>query len=32
MVFDHGIGVARASKKRWREMAARGGARLADEK
>jgi uncharacterized membrane protein len=32
MVFDHGIGVARTSKAKWREIAARGGARLADEK
>lgn len=29
MVYDHGIGVARQSKKKWRELAARGGANLA---
>ncbi|HEX2101564.1 MAG TPA: DUF2231 domain-containing protein, partial [Candidatus Synoicihabitans sp.] len=32
LVFDHGIGVARQSKKKWREIAARGGARLPEEK
>jgi uncharacterized membrane protein len=32
MVFDHGIGVARTSKKKWRQVAARAGARLPDEK
>lgn len=32
MVFDHGIGVARQSKKKWREIAARGGANLPPEK
>lgn len=32
MVFDHGIGVARESKKRWRAIAERGGAKLAPEK
>jgi uncharacterized membrane protein len=31
MVFDHGVSVARQSKKVWRERAARGGARLPDE-
>lgn len=31
MVFDHGVSVARHSKKTWRERAARGGARLPDE-
>lgn len=28
MVFDHGTSVARQSKKKWREIARRGGARL----
>jgi uncharacterized membrane protein len=28
MVFDHGISVARESKKKWRAIAERGGARL----
>lgn len=28
MVFDHGVGIARESKKKWRRIAARGGARL----
>jgi uncharacterized membrane protein len=32
MVFDHGIGVARMSKKKWREIAARGNARLPEVK
>lgn len=32
MVFDHGIGVARSSKKKWREVAIRGGARVPEEK
>ena len=32
MVFDHGIGVARQSKKKWRAIAARGGANLPEEK
>ena len=32
MVFDHGIGVARHSKKYWRGIATRGGARLPEEK
>lgn len=30
MVFDHGVGVARQSKKKWRQIAARGGSRLPD--
>lgn len=32
MVFDHGISVARKSKKKWRAIAGRSGARLAPEK
>lgn len=32
MAFDHGIAVARTSKKRWREVAVRAGARVAEEK
>lgn len=32
MVFDHGISVARHSKKTWRDRAVRGGARVPDEK
>ena len=32
MVYAHGIGVARHSKKRWRQIAKRGGARLPPEK
>jgi uncharacterized membrane protein len=32
MVFDQGIAVARLSKKKWRAIAARGGARLPEEK
>jgi uncharacterized membrane protein len=32
MVFDHGISVARESKKKWRAIAERGGARLPPEK
>lgn len=32
MAFDHGISVARQSKKKWREIARRGGARLPDPK
>jgi uncharacterized membrane protein len=32
MVFDHGIGVARSSKKRWREVAVHAGARVPEEK
>jgi uncharacterized membrane protein len=32
MVFDHGIAVARESKKEWREIARRGGSRVPDEK
>lgn len=32
MVFDQGISVARESKKKWRTIAARGGARLPPEK
>lgn len=31
MVFDHGVGIARHSKKQWRAIAARGGARLPDQ-
>jgi uncharacterized membrane protein len=31
LVFDHGIAVARLSKKKWRAVAARGGARLPEE-
>jgi uncharacterized membrane protein len=32
MVFDHGIAVARESKKEWRQIARRGGARVPEEK
>jgi uncharacterized membrane protein len=32
MVFDHGVAVARQSKKKWRAIAARGQARLPDPK
>lgn len=32
MVSDHGIGVARNSKKKWRAIAVRGGARVPEEK
>jgi uncharacterized membrane protein len=32
MVFDQGISVARTSKKKWRRIAARAGARLPEEK
>lgn len=32
MVFDHGISVARESKRKWRKNAERGGARLPPEK
>lgn len=32
MVSEHGIGVARTSKKKWREIAVRGGARVPQEK
>jgi uncharacterized membrane protein len=32
MTFDHGISVARQSKKKWRAIAARGGARLPEPK
>jgi uncharacterized membrane protein len=32
MVFDHGISVARESKKKWRAIAQRGGAKLPPEK
>lgn len=32
LVFDHGIAVARQSKKKWRSIAAAGGARLPEEK
>lgn len=32
MVFDHGISVARQSKKKWRRMAEKGGARLPETK
>jgi uncharacterized membrane protein len=31
MVFDQGIGVARMSKKKWRAIAIRGGARVPEE-
>lgn len=31
MVFDHGVGVARQSKKKWRAIAQRGGSRVPDE-
>lgn len=32
IVFDQGIGVARESKKKWREIAIRGGAKVPEEK
>lgn len=32
MVFDHGISVARQSKKKWRAIAERGGARVPEQK
>ncbi len=32
MVFDHGVGVGRLSKKKWRAIANRAGSRLPDEK
>jgi uncharacterized membrane protein len=32
MVFDHGVSVARQSKKKWRRIAQRGGARVPEEK
>lgn len=32
MVFDQGVGVARTSKKKWRQVALKGGARVPDEK
>jgi len=32
LVSDYGIGVARLSKKKWRDLAARGGARLPEPK
>lgn len=32
MVFDQGVSVARQSKKKWRRIAERGGARLPDSK
>lgn len=32
LVFDHGISVARLSKKKWRRIAVHGGARVPDEK
>ena len=32
MVFDRGVAVARFSKKEWREIARRGGARVPEEK
>jgi uncharacterized membrane protein len=32
MVFDHGVGIARQSKEKWREIAERGNARLPQEK
>jgi uncharacterized membrane protein len=31
MVYDQGIGIARISKKRWREVALRGNARVPEE-
>lgn len=31
MVFDHGIGVARTSKKKWRQIAIRAGSRVPEE-
>ncbi len=31
IVFDHGVSVARQSKKKWRQIAIRGGARVPDE-
>jgi len=32
MVFDQGIGIARTSKKKWRQIAERAGARVPEEK
>ena len=32
LAFDHGISVARLSKKKWRKLAAEGGANLPEEK
>ena len=32
MVYDNGIGIARMSKKKWREIAARGNASLPEVK
>jgi uncharacterized membrane protein len=32
LVYDHGIGVARMSKRKWRQLALRGGARVPEEK
>lgn len=32
MVFDHGVGVGRLSKKKWRATASRAGSRLPEEK
>jgi uncharacterized membrane protein len=32
MVFDHGVSVGRQSKKKWRAIASRGGARLPEPK
>lgn len=32
MVFDHGVSVARLSKKKWRAIAIRGGANVPEEK
>lgn len=32
MTFDHGVGVARLSKKKWRQAAVRAGAHVPDEK
>lgn len=32
MVFEYGVGVGRLSKKKWRAVAERGGARLPEEK
>lgn len=31
MVFDHGVGVARQSKRKWRRIAASGGSRLPEQ-
>lgn len=32
MVYDHGIGIARMSKQKWRKIAKSGGANLPDQK